>query len=142
MLRDENYRNDYVHFVNEMIAKGHARKVPEDHLEASQGKVWYLPHHGIYHPKKPHKICVVFDCSARCEGTSLNGQLMPGPDLTNSLVGVLTRFRQDRIVFMADIKCMFHQVYVPDKHCDFYGGHPRMSDDGTPIWCSLFTELL
>ena len=142
MLRDENYRNDYVHFVNEMIAKGHARKVPEDRLEANQWKVWYLLHHGIYHPRKPHKIRVVFDCSARCEGTSLNSQLMPGPDLTNSLVGVLTRFRQDRIVFMADIKCMFHQVYVPDKHCDFYGGHPRMSDDGTPIWCSLFTELL
>ena len=85
MLRDENYRNDYEHFVNEMIAKGDARKVPEDRLEASQGKVWYLLHHGIYHPKKPNKIRVVFDCSARCEGASLNSQLMPGPDLTNSL---------------------------------------------------------
>ena len=59
MLHDDNYRNDYVHFVNEMIAKGHARKVPEDRLEANQGKVWYLPHHGIYHPRKPHKIRVV-----------------------------------------------------------------------------------
>lgn len=119
MLRDENYRNDYVHFVNEMIAKGHARKVPEDRLEANQWKVWYLLHHGIHHPRKPHKIRVVFDCSARCEGTSLNSQLMPGPDLTNSLVGVLTRFLQDRITFMADIESMFHQVYVPDEHCDF-----------------------
>lgn len=119
MLRDENYRNDYVHFVNEMIAKGHARKVPEDRLEANQWKVWYLLHHGIYHPRKPHKIRVVFDCSARCEGTSLNSQLMPGPDLTNYLVGVLTRFLQDRIAFMADIESMFHQVYVPDEHCDF-----------------------
>ena len=111
MLRDENYRNDYVHFVNEMIAKGHARKIPEDRLEGNQGKVWYLPHHGIYHPRKPHKIRVVFDCSARCEGTSLNCQLLQGPDLTNSLVGVLTRFRQDRIAFMAD------RIHVSSSVC-------------------------
>ena len=44
---------------------------------------------------------------------------MPGPDLTNSLVGVLTRICQDHIAFMADIESMFHQVYVPDEHCDF-----------------------
>ena len=56
MLHDEKYRNDYVHFVNEMISKGHARKVPEDRLEVEPGKIWYLPHREIYHPKKPHKI--------------------------------------------------------------------------------------
>ena len=119
MLRDENYRNDYVKFVNEMISKGHARKVLEDRLEVELGKVWYLPHYGIYHPKKPHKIRVVFDCSAKYEGTSLNNQLMQGPDLTNSLIGVLTRFPQDRVAFMAGIEAMFHEVRVPDTHCDF-----------------------
>lgn len=118
MLRDENYRNDY-YFVNEMIAKGYARKVPEDRLAASPGKVWYIPHHGIYHPRKPQKIRVVFDCSAKFNGTSLNDQLMQGPDLTNVLVRVLTRFRQDRVAFMADIEAMFHQVRIPDEQCDF-----------------------
>ena len=42
--------------------------------------------------------------------------LYKGPDLTNSLVGVLTRFREDRIAVMADIVSMFRQVRVPD--CD------------------------
>ena len=119
MLRDESYRNDYVNFVNEMIAKGYARRVPDDRLEAGPGKVWYLPHHGIYHPRKPQKIRVVFDCSARHGSTSLNDQLMSGPDLTNSLIGVLTRFRQEPVAFMADIEAMFHQVQVPDDQCDF-----------------------
>ena len=119
MLRDEKYRNDYVHFVNEMISKGHARKVPEDRLEVEPGKIWYLPHREIYHPKKPHKIRIVFDCSAKYGGTSLNDQLMLDPDLTNSLVGVLTRFRQDRVAFMADIQAMFRQVRVPDEHVIF-----------------------
>ena len=119
MLRDENYRNDYVNFVNDVIAKGYARKVTDGLLETEPGKVWYIPHHSVYHPRKPQKICVVFDCSARYQGTSLNEQLMQGSDLTNSLVGVLTCFRQDPIAFMADIEAIFHQVRVPINQCNF-----------------------
>ena len=44
---------------------------------------------------------------------------MSRPDLTNSLVGVLTRFRQDRVAFMANIEAMLHPVQVPDEHCNF-----------------------
>ena len=80
-----------------MVAKGYAQRVPDDRLEDSSGKVSYLPHHVVYLPKKPQKIRVVFDCSARHESSSLNDQLMSGPGLTNSLVGVLTYFRQDRV---------------------------------------------
>jgi len=38
--------------------------------------------------KKPGKIRVVFDCSSKCNGKSLNDQLLSGPDLTNTLVAV------------------------------------------------------
>ena len=62
---------------------------------------------------------MVFDCIARFNGTSLNDQLFPGPDLTNCLVGVLTRFRQEPIAFIGDIEAMFHQVRVPEYHRDF-----------------------
>ena len=58
-----------------------------DHLRPIESKR-YIPHHGIYHPKK-NKIRVVFDCSARFKGTSLNDHLLSGPDLTNNLMGVL-----------------------------------------------------
>ena len=44
---------------------------------------------------------------------------MQGPDLTNSQVGVLIRFRRDHVAFMADIEALFHQVQVPDEQCDF-----------------------
>ena len=69
--------------------------------------------------KKPGKIRVVFDCSAKFAGTSLNEQLLQGPDLTNSLVGVLTRFRQEPVAFMGDIEAMFYQVLVPAEQRDF-----------------------
>ena len=69
--------------------------------------------------KSPAKICVVFDCSAKPKGNSLNDQLMKDPDLTNSLLGVLSRFQQECIAVMADIKAIFHQVKIPNYNCLF-----------------------
>ena len=70
----------------------------------------------MYHPAKPNKIRVVFDCSAEYAGRSINKELMAGPDLTNQIVGTLIRFRQERIAFVADIEKMFFQVLVSDDH--------------------------
>ena len=44
--------------------------------------------------------------------------MLQGPDLTNKLVGVLLRFRQERIATIADIEAMFHQVRVPPEDRD------------------------
>ena len=62
---------------------------------------------------------MVFDCSVEFQGTSLTKELLPGPDLTSQLVGVLTRFRTDGVAFMADIEVMFHQVHIPEKEIIF-----------------------
>ena len=40
----------------------------------------------------------------------LNRELLQGPDLTNTLFGVLTTFQQDKVALMADIEGMFSQV--------------------------------
>ena len=109
--------NDYKDIIQDIVAKGYARKVPEHSKESDcEGNTWFIPCHRIYHPHKPRKIRVVFDCSARFKGTSLNDLLLKWPDLTNSLLGVLTRFRQDHVAVMAETQEMFHQVRVPE--CD------------------------
>ena len=73
-------------FMKDLLQKGFARKVPQ-HMN-NVATTWLLPHHPVFHPKKPEKTRVVFGCSAKYRDTSLNGQLSQGPDLTNSLVGV------------------------------------------------------
>ena len=118
MGRDEKYSKDYTAFVENLIDKGYAYQVPMDQIQCSNPR-WYLPHHAVYHPKKPDKIRVVFDCSAKFDGESLNDKLLQGPDMTNSLVGVLQRFREDRVAFMADIEAMFYQVRIPEYQHDF-----------------------
>ena len=47
------------------------------------GRTWCLPHHGVYHPHKPSKLRVVFDCSAELNGRGFNKELLAGPDLAN-----------------------------------------------------------
>lgn len=114
---NDKYRADYVDFMIGIIDKGYASKIDLGNLSTQKRKVWYLPHHGIYHPRKPSSIRVVFDCSARYHGESLNDYLLQGLDLTSKLNGVLTRFREERVAFMADIE-MFFQVKV--KEADQY----------------------
>ena len=41
---------------------------------------------------------------------------MAGPDVTNQIVGILIRFRQERIAFVADVEKMFFQVLVNNHH--------------------------
>ncbi|KAL7825870.1 hypothetical protein SRHO_G00336080 [Serrasalmus rhombeus] len=46
-------------------------------------------------------------------------ELLQGPNLTNSLIGVLLRFRLENIVILADVEKMYHQVKIPPEHCNF-----------------------
>jgi hypothetical protein len=112
--KDAKYKKDYVDFIEDMVKKGYAEKV-----ETVEENAWYIPHHGVYHPRKPSKIRVVFYCSAEYQGESLNRHLLQGPDLTNTLTGVLCRFRQEKVAFTCDIESMFHQVRVNEEHRDY-----------------------
>ncbi len=47
-------------------------------------------------------------------------KLLQGPDLTNSLVGVLIRFREEPIALVADVETMFYQVLVEPTDCDAF----------------------
>ena len=116
---NKRYREDYITFMNELIEKNYAERVPENELTNEDGDVWYIPHHGVYHTRKPEKIRVVFDCSATYQGESINNHLLQGPDLTNQLVGVLCRFRTELTAFMCDVEAMFHQFKVFETHRNF-----------------------
>ena len=105
--------------MNDLVEKKYAERVPEQEIPNHNGRSWYIPHHGVYHPKKPTKMCVVFDCSAKYKGESLNNHLLQGSDLTNQLLGVLCRFRQNPVAFMFNVESMFHQFKVIASDQDF-----------------------
>ncbi|XP_073728111.1 uncharacterized protein [Misgurnus anguillicaudatus] len=114
--KEEKYKSDYITYMNDIIERGDVEIVNDD---GTNGEKWYIPHHGIYHPKKPDKLRVVFDCSAKYKNTSLNEHLLTGPDMINNLTGVLLRFRKHPIAVTCDIEKMFHQFHVPERDRDY-----------------------
>ena len=115
LKRNPEKRKHFVTFMAKVIESGAAEVAPP--LETGR-EVWYLPIFGVYNPRKPGKIRGVFDSSATFRGVSLNGTLLSGPNLTNSLIGILLRFRQDQYAIAADIEQMFYAFKVKEHHRD------------------------
>ncbi|XP_077973262.1 uncharacterized protein LOC144428217 [Styela clava] len=80
LLRNDVLRDKYCSTIAEFIKKGWARKIPAAEFEAPIGKAWYLPHQPVTSEHKPGKVRLVFDAGARYLNTSLNDQLLQGPD--------------------------------------------------------------
>ena len=118
LQRDGKLREQYIEGMKDLIQKGYATtKVPANEQVRTDGKQWYIPHHPVVTAAKP-KPRIVFDCAAKYRGVSLNDKVRPGPDLNNSLIGVLNRFRLGKVAFMADVQAMFYQVTVAQQDRD------------------------
>ena len=116
LQKDEIKKKQVLDFMDNMLQNGHAEIAPPLPIGS---ECWYLPFFGVYHPKKPDKVRVVFDSSAVFAGTSLNDVLMKGPDMTNSLLGVLLRFRKEAVAITADVQQMFYNFKVDELHRNF-----------------------
>ena len=109
LQKDQGLHEKYNEIINEYERTGIATRLPSD---AKTRVEWYLPHHPVINPRKHGKVRVVFDCAAKDNNQSLNDQLLRGPDFTNNLVGVISRFREQLVAIISDIKGMFNQVMV------------------------------
>ena len=149
-LKDVKYKEDYIKFVNDILGRGDAEEAPA--VDQDKDVKWYIPHHdGVCHLTK-NKIRVVFDSSAKCKGTSLNDHLLSGPDLTNSLIGVLCRFRRYPYPITCDVEKMFHQFVVPKEDRDYLRflwwpngdvnqDPQRVQNESAFVWCDFIAWL-
>lgn len=116
LRKDPETHRKYCKAIDDLLQQGFAEKCGNS--DTDNDLVWYLPHHAVTHPMKPEKLRVVFDCSNKFQGVSLNDILLQGPDLNNSLIGTLIRFRQYPVAISADIEGMFNQVHVEPQQRD------------------------
>ncbi|RXN11518.1 hypothetical protein ROHU_029945 [Labeo rohita] len=117
MLKKQPVMKDhFLDFMAKIFENRHAELAPP--LTVNE-ECWYLPIFGVYHPQKPGQIRVVFDSSAQYQGVSLNSVLLTGPNMNNSLLGVLLRFRKEQVAITADIQQMFHCFVVREDHRNF-----------------------
>ena len=115
--RKPEFAEQYKSVMNDYVHKGYARKLTPEEAASTSDRTWYLPHHGVVNPNKS-KVRVVYDATAEYGGISLNKELLQGPQLNNSLIGVLLRFRKEKVAVASDIESMFHRVACREADTD------------------------
>ena len=117
--KDKRARENYIVFVQKILESQHASRVPDNEVTPTPGKVMYLQHFDVYHYKKLDQVRLVFDFSALYNSQCLNKTFLQGPDQLSSLIGVLTRFREEDVAILCDLEQMFHSFHVTPSHRDF-----------------------
>ena len=67
--------------------------------------------------------------------------LLPGIDLLNKLVTVITKFRNGKYAIIGDIEKMFHQIFVDPKDVDSLRYLWRDNDDDPLLDCQMNVHL-
>ncbi|CAK1544168.1 unnamed protein product [Leptosia nina] len=114
LRKDSVMKKEYSSQIENLLHCQYAEEAPAD---CNSSRKWFLPHFAVQHPLKK-KLRIVFDAAAKTAGCSLNDALLPGPDLLQSLFGVLLRFREGPVAIAADIKEMFLQVKIREEDRD------------------------
>ena len=110
LRKAKNVGQSYSEIIKQYVEKGYVRKVPEN--EHSKSK-WFLPHFPVMRfDKDTTKIRIVFDASAKCQGTSLNDAIHQGPKLQRDLFDVLLRFRRFPVAIVCDIAEMYLRIGI------------------------------
>ena len=110
--KNPEFYKSYKNTMKDYINKGHASKLLLEELKQTASHTNYIPRQGVKNVNKPEKVRVVFDAGAKFQSTSLNENLFEGPDLLDSLIGVLIRFRKEEFALCGGIEQMFHQIIV------------------------------
>ncbi|XP_057299421.1 uncharacterized protein LOC130630039 [Hydractinia symbiolongicarpus] len=117
LAQDDSLLSNYNSILKEQLDKNIIEKIG---TELPWQKAHYLPHRPVVRvDKTTTKVRIVFDASARTYGSSLNECLHPGPTLTEPLLGVLLRFRAERIAFIADIEKAFLKIELDSEFREF-----------------------
>ena len=107
----------------EMEEMKFSRKLSKEEIEKYEGPVHYISHHAVIRTeKKSTPVRIVFNSSATYQRSKLNDYWKKGPDLLNSLFGVVLRFREREVAVSGDISKMYHRVRIPleDQHVHRY----------------------
>ena len=116
--RDPDYARRYRETMNDYISK-YASEVPADKIKVSEAN--YLPHSAVIRDDKTtSKTRIVFDASAKYNGKSMNDRLLAGPPVHPDIVGILLRFRLQRVAVVGDISKMFFQIGLLDEDKRFH----------------------
>ena len=111
---DPEHATLYRHQIDNTVARGVARKITIEEMSSYDGPFYNISHHAVLKPESKSTPCrIVFNSSANFHGHVLNEYYAKGPDMLKNLLGVLMRFREEKVAFVGDISKMFHSIEIP-----------------------------
>lgn len=118
LQRDPHLLKEYDSIIQEQMRNGIVEIVETPDLP-TEGRTHYLPHHAVVRQDKlTTKVRVVYDASAKSEGSSLNECLHVGPKFDQKILEILLRFRVYRTALVADIEKAFLMISIVPKDRD------------------------
>ena len=108
-------KEQYSKSVRDDLEKWYIIEVEKHDPNCRTPREWYVPHHPVVKPHKLGKVCRILNGASKFHGYSLNNALLGGPDLLQTLLHVLLRFRQYIFAQSADIEGKFLQVGVLEE---------------------------
>lgn len=112
--KDPEWSKIYGAQIQDMVDRGVARKLSKEELKSWCGPKYYISHLAVQNPKSTSTpVRIVFNSSQTFRGTSLNACLAKGPEsYLNDLLGILLRWREEKIALVADIKKMYNSIFI------------------------------
>ena len=118
LLRNPSHSKIYDDQIVDMFNRNVARILTQEEIDSYNGPYYYLCHHEVLKAGSSTPCRIVFDSSAKFMNQCLNDYWAKGAKLVNNLVGILLRFRENKIATSGDIKKMYHAVKISllDQH--------------------------
>ena len=113
--REPAWKASYKEQIHEMVSRGAATKLTKEEISSWKGPKWYISHLVAPNPHSSSTpVRIVWNSSQEFRGISLNNLLHKGPDVLNSIRGVLLRFRSGLHAALGDVKKMYNSVWLKD----------------------------
>ena len=129
----ETHSEEYHEQIVDMLRRGVARKLARGEVDQCEGPVHYLFHHDILKPGSASTpIRIVFNASASYNGHALKDYWAKGPNVLNSLFGLLLRFRENPSAFVGDISKMLNSIRLSEFDCQVHRFLWRNFEDRAP----------
>ena len=119
LMKRPDLAEQYKNRIHEMVEEGVARRLNSTEIKNYIGPYYYISHHEVIKTNSTSTpLRIVFNSSAKYNGHSLNDYWMKGRDFVNNLLGILLRFRENRVAFIGDVRRMYHSVKLTklDQH--------------------------
>lgn len=118
LLRNPDHLEVYHKQIVDMLDRKVARILTEEEIKKYNGPYYYLCHHEVLKDSLSTPCRIVFNSSAKFMNSCLNDFWAKGAKMINNLLGVLLRFRENKIVIIGDIQKMYHSVKITiqDQH--------------------------